>query len=131
VALVGSARASILRKIAALVFPISVLVQFYPEVTDSRSFAPFWITPMEEPSDKLMEEIREFLKNPPEPKTEVLLTSKDAAEYLNLSESTLKKWRAQGRGPLFSKLPAVRYRLVDLEKFIRERTVSNSPESPK
>ncbi len=85
---------------------------------------------MEEPSDKLMEEIREFLKTD-KTKTEILLTSKDAAEYLNLSESTLKKWRAQGRGPLFSRLPAVRYRLADLEKFIQERAVSNSPESPK
>jgi hypothetical protein len=86
---------------------------------------------MAEPSDKLMEEIREILKNPPAPKTEVLLTSKDAAEYLNLSEATLKKWRARGRGPLFSRLPAVRYRLADLEKFIRERTISNSQESSK
>jgi hypothetical protein len=47
-----------------------------------------------------------------------LLTSREAAEWLGLSEPTLRRWRCEGVGPRFLKFrAAVRYRLDDLVAF--------------
>lgn len=85
---------------------------------------------MQEDHDKLLEEIREFLRNDSS-KTEMLLSPQEAADYLNLSLDTLKRWRRRGGGPCFYRLPAVRYRLADLETFIRERLVLTSEKTSK
>jgi hypothetical protein len=53
-----------------------------------------------------------------------LLTSSDAAQYLTLSEQTLRKWRMTGGGPAFVKFGSsgrVCYRLSDLDAFIDAR----------
>ncbi len=52
-----------------------------------------------------------------------LLAEKEAAKILGFSERTLQKWRVLGDGPLFVRVSAraVRYRLVDLNKWVEER----------
>ena len=51
-----------------------------------------------------------------------LLTTKQAAEALNLSPRSLEKWRLDGCGPPFVKLGgSVRYRSVDLGAWVQER----------
>ena len=57
-----------------------------------------------------------------------LLTPEETAEFLNVSVSTLSKWRMHGRGPVYIKMStndrsAVRYRMIDLENFIKEQRV--------
>jgi predicted DNA-binding transcriptional regulator AlpA len=54
-----------------------------------------------------------------------LLTPKQAAEFLSVSEGTLAQWRSQSRGPVFIKLEGrlVRYRARDLENYIAGRVV--------
>lgn len=50
-----------------------------------------------------------------------LLTERQAADYLNLSVSTLQAWRAGGAGPRFVKLgKSVRYRPEELERYMAE-----------
>jgi excisionase family DNA binding protein len=51
-----------------------------------------------------------------------LLTTAEAATYLNLSRRTLEGWRAKLIGPPFVKPTggAVRYREEDLEKWVNE-----------
>ena len=47
------------------------------------------------------------------------MTESDAAEYLNLAVSTLRRWRWAGRGVPFIKIGgAVRYDLQDLDGYI-------------
>ena len=47
---------------------------------------------------------------------QVWLTTKEAAEYLGVSDKQLRRWRqAKGAGPVF-----VRYPLAGLERFRRE-----------
>lgn len=49
-----------------------------------------------------------------------LLTTREAAEMLNVKETTLEQWRWNGRGPRFVKLGRlVRYRQTDLEAFMQ------------
>lgn len=49
----------------------------------------------------------------------VLLTSKEAAQRLKISENTLHRWRYSRKGPPYVKLGrAVRYRAEDLDSFI-------------
>lgn len=57
-----------------------------------------------------------------------LVDEATAASILGLKRQTLATWRITGRyGLPFSKMGrAVRYRLSDLEKFIRSRTVTNT-----
>jgi predicted DNA-binding transcriptional regulator AlpA len=51
---------------------------------------------------------------------EVLLTPKEAASFLRLSESFLAKARMRGDGPRYRKLSrAVRYSRSDLEAWLR------------
>ncbi|WP_353507374.1 helix-turn-helix transcriptional regulator [Gimibacter soli] len=54
-----------------------------------------------------------------------LLTTDEAAEYLNLSPNTLRTWRCRrSDGPSYVKLGArvVRYRDIDLEKWMKNNT---------
>jgi excisionase family DNA binding protein len=56
-----------------------------------------------------------------------LLTQREAASALRLSERTLERLRLQGGGPLFVKAGrAVRYRETDLEAWIAQRVVSST-----
>ncbi len=56
-----------------------------------------------------------------------LLSTKQAAIYLGLSNSTLNKWRCYGTGPSFVKLGrAVRYRKAQLDEFLATRTAVNT-----
>jgi excisionase family DNA binding protein len=51
-----------------------------------------------------------------------LLTTMEAAAYLNVSRRTLSRWLAEGIGPPSIKLPsgARRYRRADLDRWIAE-----------
>jgi excisionase family DNA binding protein len=56
-----------------------------------------------------------------------LLTQRQAANLLCLSERTLERFRLQGGGPKFVKAGrAVRYREADLEAWIAARVVSST-----
>lgn len=56
-----------------------------------------------------------------------LLTQREAARLLRLSERTLERLRLQGGGPVYVKAGrAVRYRESDLEKWIDARVVSST-----
>jgi excisionase family DNA binding protein len=56
-----------------------------------------------------------------------LLTQRDAASLLRLSERTLERLRLQGGGPAFVKAGrAVRYRETDLEEWVSARVVSST-----
>ena len=53
-----------------------------------------------------------------------LMTSKEVAEYLKISESLLNGYRADGTGPVYLKLGRlVRYRLEDIERWLAEQEV--------
>lgn len=54
-----------------------------------------------------------------------LLTPKEAAGYLGISESTLAQWRSQRRGPPYIKLELrlVRYRRCDLGTYLGQHLV--------
>jgi predicted DNA-binding transcriptional regulator AlpA len=58
-------------------------------------------------------------------KLELLLTPRQAAEFLGLPESTLAQWRSQRKGPLYVELESrlVRYRSSDLETYIGQHLV--------
>jgi excisionase family DNA binding protein len=65
-----------------------------------------------------------------ETKQNQLLTTKQAAEILNLKKCTLEAWRHRGGGPSYARLGrAVRYRLSDLEKFIQAQVRHNTSEA--
>ena len=56
-----------------------------------------------------------------------LLDVKESAEYLNLSKSTLDKWRCYGEGPKFIKMGrAIKYRMSDLDDYIASRQSSST-----
>lgn len=58
-----------------------------------------------------------------------LLNSREAAQYLSLSEPTLRKWRVIGGGPLFVKFGLsgrVCYRMSDLDAFIEARVQTST-----
>lgn len=51
-----------------------------------------------------------------------LLNEHEAAEYLNVSVATMRRWRLLRQGPVFRKLGAcVRYRPEDIEAFVAGR----------
>lgn len=55
------------------------------------------------------------------------LSTKEAAQFLNLKQNTLEMWRVKGIGPAFVKFNrACRYRLSDLEDYIKESTRMNT-----
>lgn len=52
------------------------------------------------------------------------LTPEEAAEYLSIGNSTMKKWRLAGEGPRYAKFgKSVRYRVEDLDAWIEENLV--------
>lgn len=54
----------------------------------------------------------------------IALTPHEAAEYLSVGYSTLKKWRVNGDGPRYAKVgKAVRYRVEDLNEWLAEQLV--------
>ena len=56
-----------------------------------------------------------------------LLTQREAAALLRLSERTLERWRVTGTGPRFVKTGRlVRYRETDLAAWIDTRAVSST-----
>jgi excisionase family DNA binding protein len=58
-----------------------------------------------------------------------LLTQRDAATLLRLSERTLERLRVTGGGPVFVKAGRlVRYRQADLENWIESRVVASTSE---
>lgn len=55
-----------------------------------------------------------------------LLDTKTTADILGVTPRTLEAWRAEGRGPSFTRLGhrSIRYDLDGLVQFIRERKAS-------
>ena len=53
-----------------------------------------------------------------------IVSSEEAAQYLDRPVGTLANWRSKGIGPRFVKLDRrVGYRLCDLEKFVESRII--------
>ena len=60
-----------------------------------------------------------------------LLSARQAAALLHLSERTLERFRVSGTGPKFVRLGrSIRYRLIDIEAFIASRIVGSTSERP-
>lgn len=56
-----------------------------------------------------------------------VLTTAEAARYVRLGKPTLERFRLTGEGPLYAKLGgAVRYRRVDLDKWLESRLVAST-----
>lgn len=56
-----------------------------------------------------------------------LLTGREAAEYLGISEQTIRIQRITGRGAKFIKVGRlVRYRQTDIEAYLNARTFENT-----
>jgi predicted DNA-binding transcriptional regulator AlpA len=56
-----------------------------------------------------------------------LLTQRDAAKLLKLSERTLERLRVSGTGPRYVKANrSVRYRAEDIERWLASKTVSST-----
>ncbi len=55
----------------------------------------------------------------------ILLTPREAAEFLGVPQGTLAQWRSQRRGPPYIKLEGrlVRYRHTDLENYLKSHMV--------
>ena len=59
-----------------------------------------------------------------------ILTTPQAALFLNLKPATLEQWRWNGRGPRFIKIGrSCRYRISDLEAFLESRVFNNTTEA--
>ena len=59
-----------------------------------------------------------------------MLNTKQAADYLNLSQATLEAWRCRGGGPVFRKFgKAVRYRKDDLDNYANNRVRTSTSEA--
>lgn len=55
--------------------------------------------------------------------TEKLLTKRELAELLNISESTINRWMKDGTLPYIKFPQAVRFRKKDVEKLIEKKTI--------
>lgn len=65
------------------------------------------------------------------PHPQKLLRPADAAEFLDLSRSTLAKRRMTGDGPRFIKFGgAIRYDLKDLQEFVAQSTRRSTSDQP-
>lgn len=59
--------------------------------------------------------------------TDQILTSKEAAEYLGISDNGLAKLRMDGRSPAFFKVGrAVRYRWSSIQQWIDQNTATST-----
>ena len=56
--------------------------------------------------------------------SQTLFNEHQAAEFLNIAASTLRKWRFQGRGPEYRKIGGrlVRYPLPSLSRWIESQS---------
>ncbi len=65
---------------------------------------------------------RATVKKAPQPP---LMTTAEAAVYLNFPEATVKDWRRRGIGPAYIKVNGaqVRYRLCDLDAWVDAQKV--------
>lgn len=56
------------------------------------------------------------------------LNTHQAAEYTGLASATLETLRCRGNGPVFIRYSrrAIRYRIVDLDRWMNERIVANT-----
>jgi excisionase family DNA binding protein len=58
-----------------------------------------------------------------------LLTQREAATLLKLSERTVERMRVAGNGPRFTRIGrSIRYRLTDIESYISSRVVGSTSE---
>ncbi|MFY9836835.1 MAG: helix-turn-helix domain-containing protein [Xanthobacteraceae bacterium] len=58
-----------------------------------------------------------------------LLTQREAAALLKLSQRTLERWRVAGDGPKFVRLGrSIRYHLTAIETYIASRVVGSTSE---
>jgi excisionase family DNA binding protein len=58
-----------------------------------------------------------------------LLTQREAAELLKLSQRTIERLRVSGLGPRFVRVGrSIRYRLTDIESYISSRVVASTSE---
>jgi len=58
------------------------------------------------------------------------LTTRQAAEFLQVKETTLEQWRWNGKGPRFIKMGrSCRYRKTDLDAFIEARIFGSTTEA--
>lgn len=65
-------------------------------------------------------------------KSERLLSGKEAAGYLGISEQTLRIHRIKGGGINFVKIGGcVRYRKSDIEAYLQKRTFGNTSQTGK
>lgn len=55
-----------------------------------------------------------------------LLTTAELAERLKISVATVRRWRHSGKGPNYVRFSRndVRYRLEDVDAFLKEQTVT-------
>jgi len=61
----------------------------------------------------------------------MLLTQREAAQLLRLSERTLERLRVSGLGPKFCRMRrSIRYRQTDLDQWIASRIVGSTSERP-
>ena len=59
-----------------------------------------------------------------------LLTTEQAAQYLDLKRNTLEIWRTRGGGPLFVKIGRnVRYRKADLDAFVERNLLTSTSQA--
>lgn len=59
------------------------------------------------------------------------LSTVEAAAFLGVGYSTMKKWRAQGVGPRYAKVGSlVLYRPADLEAFVEDALVGSGSTGP-
>ena len=75
--------------------------------------------------EDLLLEIRDLRADIARHVTPEILTTDQAAEFLNVATETLYRWRKDGAGPRYSQpnLRIVRYLKEDLVEFMRERRV--------
>lgn len=58
---------------------------------------------------------------------QVLLTDREASQYLSISKSWLRQSRIKGIGPNFIKIGrSVRYRIKDLESWVEQQVRKNT-----
>lgn len=58
-----------------------------------------------------------------------IFSTREAAQYVKLGQSTLERYRVTGDGPRYAKLAgAVRYRKSDLDDWIESRLISSTSE---
>ena len=61
---------------------------------------------------------RKRLLQPPSAEVDHLMTVRETAEYLRMSESTVYHWKQKGKIPAVKLSRAVRFRKRDLEAFV-------------